>query len=304
MRIFALELNNDIKGIDERKGYIESLISGLPSPDMVLLPELAICSYMASQEAWKYADNFGKDTSSWAMEMAKKYHTYIGVGYIDYEKGDYFNRYLIADDNQVVGVVTKSEGEAAVFKRGRFDNIIATPFGNVAVAICYDARRRHFYETIKDRTIGMIVFPHGSPADPKKGAKESMTNDYLCNTYADAFGVPVIYINSVGKLAYMPGKMGALMKRAGFAMNGKSKIYARSGSSITCDITSAIGLDTDISEQERKRDIRFYGNDLMKGNFVFRHFILKPDMMAGLRQYNDSIKKRQSAGVAKEPVIK
>ena len=94
------------------------------------------------------------------------------------------------------------------------------------------------------------------------------------------------------------------MKRAGFAMNGKSKIYARSGSSITCDITSAIGLDTDISEQERKRDIRFYGNDLMKGNFVFRHFILKPDMMAGLRQYNDSIKKRQSAGVAKEPVIK
>lgn len=52
MRIFILELNNDIKGISERKEYIESLISALPSPDLVLLPEMAICSYMASQEAW------------------------------------------------------------------------------------------------------------------------------------------------------------------------------------------------------------------------------------------------------------
>ncbi len=31
MRIFALELNNDIKGINERKAYIESLVSGYKS---------------------------------------------------------------------------------------------------------------------------------------------------------------------------------------------------------------------------------------------------------------------------------
>ena len=47
MRIYALELNNDIKGIDKRKEYIESLISKLCSPDLIVLPELAICSYMA-----------------------------------------------------------------------------------------------------------------------------------------------------------------------------------------------------------------------------------------------------------------
>ena len=199
MRIFALELNNDIKGLTERKEYIESLISALPSPDLVLLPEMAICSYMASQAVWKYADDYSKDTSSWAMKMAAKFQTFIGVGYLDHENGHYYNRYLIADEKQVYGIVTKSEGESAVFKRGWFDNIISTPFGNVAVAICYDARRRHFYENIKDKAIGLIVFPHGSPANPNKDAEESATNDYLCNTYADAFGVPVIYINSIGK---------------------------------------------------------------------------------------------------------
>ena len=114
------------------------------------------------------------------------------VGYLDYEKGDYFNRYMIADGKQVYGIVTKSEGEAAVFKRGWFDSIIKTPFGNVAVAICYDARRKHFYENIKDEEISLIVFPHGSPANPKKGPEETAINDYICNLYVDAFGVPVI----------------------------------------------------------------------------------------------------------------
>ena len=45
MRIFALELDNDIKGIERRKAYIEGLIEKLPKPDIVVLPELAICSY-------------------------------------------------------------------------------------------------------------------------------------------------------------------------------------------------------------------------------------------------------------------
>jgi predicted amidohydrolase len=292
MRIFALDLNNDIEGLAERKEYIESLISALPSPDLVLLPEMAICSYMASQVVWKYADDCSKDTSTWTMKMAAKYHTFIGVGYIDYENGDYYNRYMIADEKQVYGIITKSEGESAVFKRGWFDNIITTPFGNVAVAICYDAKRRHFYENIKDKTIGLIVFPHGCPANPKKDAEENAINDYFCNIYADAFGVPVIYINSIGKLEYMSGMIGALMKKAGFTMNGKSKIYASGGNSITCDVKAAKGYDTDISEHRRKKDIRFYRDDLIKENFVFRNFILKPDVIAGIRQYNESRKKR------------
>lgn len=44
MRVFALELDNDIKGIAQRKEYIESLIAQLPLPDFVVLPELALCS--------------------------------------------------------------------------------------------------------------------------------------------------------------------------------------------------------------------------------------------------------------------
>lgn len=285
MRLFALELNNDIKGIPERKNYIESLMAQLPSPDLVLLPEMALCSYMASQAAWQYADDCSQDTSAWAREMAAKYHTCLGVGYVDYEKGDYFNRYMIAGESQVYGMITKSEAESAVFKRGWFDNVIQTPFGNIAIAICYDARRRHFYENIKDQKIGLIIFPHGSPADPKKEGEEIRSNDFLCHSYGEAFDLPVVYVNSIGKLEYMPGLMGALMKKAGFTMNGKSKIYASAGKPLACGLKEAKGIDIDLLERERKKDIHFYGDDLMKGNFFFRHFILKIDVKAGLNQY-------------------
>ncbi len=256
MKIFALELNNDIKGLKERKQYIESLISKLPSPDLVLLPELSISSYMPNQKIWEYADYSSKDTSAWAIKIAEKFNIFIGVGYVDYEDGNYYNRYLIADKKQVYGIVTKSEGEAAVFKRGKYNNIIKTPFGNVGVAICYDSRRKHFYENIKDEKISLIVFPHGSPADPKKDFEETKTNDYFCNLYKDAFQVPVIYVNSVGKLEYMPGIMGKLMKKSKFTMNGKTKIYTIEGNLIYADLDIKVKSTLGIA----KVDVELKGN--------------------------------------------
>ena len=285
MRIFALELNNDIKGLIQRKQYIEDLIVQLPSPELVVLPELALCSYMASQEIWKYADNRGQETAAWAVLMAQKYKTYIGVGYVDKENGDYFNRYLIAGADGVCGFVSKSEGESAVFKRGDFDSIITTPFGKVGVAICFDSRRKHFYENVKDEDLSLILFPHGSPADPKKPEKERQENDMRCMQYVDAFGVPVVYANCKGSLEYMPGKMGAMMKKHGFRMNGMSKIYAPDAVPIPVDIPEAIGSETELSPKRRVKDIRFFGDDILPGNCLFKHLILRPDTKAGIRSY-------------------
>lgn len=288
MRVFALQLDNDIKGIAHRKEYIESLIAELPSPDFVVLPELALCSYMASKEIWQYADNCGADTSVWTMQMAEKYHTYIGMGYLDKENGDYYNRYMIADGNQVFGIVTKSEGEAAVFKRGLFDNIIQTPMGNIGVAICYDAKRKHFYDNVRKEELAMILFPHGCPADSKKPAKERRTNDFFCGVYEETFGVPVVYVNSKGKLEYMEGKMGRMMQRAGFTMNGLSKIYATGGTAIICDVEEATGVEIEIIPRRLQKEIRFYGDDMIKGNRFFRQFILNPDIKAGIKIYEET----------------
>jgi predicted amidohydrolase len=285
MRVFALELNNDIKGINQRKKYIEGLIGQLPYPELVVLPELALCSYMASQEIWKYADNQGQETTDWATHTAQKYNIYIGVGYIDKENGNYFNRYMIAGADGVCGSVSKSEGESAVFKRGDFGNVITTPFGKVGVAICFDSRRRHFYENVKDEKLSLILFPHGSPANPKKPEKERKENDTRCMMYVDAFKVPVVYVNCKGRLEYMPGKMGAMMKKLGFSMNGMSKIYAPDAVPIHTNIPEVVASEINLSPKRRVKDIRFYGNDILPGNWLFKHFILIPDTKAGILSY-------------------
>ncbi len=287
MRIFALELNNEIKGVQRRKAYIEGLIGALPSPDLVVLPELALCSYMASREIWQYADEGGKDASAWAVSMAAKYHTFLGVGYLDREDGDYYNRYLIAGPEGVCGVVTKSEGETAVFRQGDFGSVIQTPFGRVGVAICYDSRRRHFYENVKNEELSLILFPHGAPADPKKPEAERAENDTRCMLYADAFGVPVVYVNSVGPLEYMPGMMGAMMEKHGFRMNGMSRIYAPGATELPAPIPEAVGAEAVLRPGKRRKDIRFYGRDILPGNWVFKTFILKPDAAAGRRSYEE-----------------
>ncbi len=290
MRIFALELNNDIKGIEERKNYIESLIQQLESPDFIVLPELGLCSYMASQEIWKYADNCGKDTGEWTVNTAKKYRTHIGVGYLDKENGDYYNRYMIAGPEGVCGVVSKSEGESAVFKQGDFGNVISTPFGSVGVAICYDSRRRHFYDNVKEEELSLILFLHGAPADPKKLDQEHQENDKRCMLYVNAFGVPVVYVNSVGTLEYMPGMMGKMMEKHGFTMNGMSRIYAKDALPIETGIPEATGAEVNLEPKHMTKEIPFYGEDILPGNWLFKHLILKPDTAAGIRSYEKNRK--------------
>ena len=292
MRIFALELDNDIKGIEQRDEYIERLIKELPDPDLVVLPELSRCSYMASQEMWKYADDKGKDTSKWAVSVARKYQTFIGVGYLDREDGDYYNRYMIAGPDGVCGFVSKSEGESAVFRQGDFGSIINTPFGKVGVAICFDSRRKHFYENVKDEELSLILFPHGAPADPTKPETEHAENDLRCQMYVDAFNVPVVYVNSRGSLEYMPGMMGAMMKKRGFRMNGMSRIYAKEAQEIETDMPEAYGAEIELKPSRRSGEIRFHGQDILPGNWLFKHLILKPDTKAGIRSYEANHNKK------------
>jgi len=285
VRIFALELDNDIRGIASRKEYIEGLIAQLPSPDLVVLPELSLCGYMASQDIWQYADDKGRDATAWATEMAGAYDTYIGVGYLDWDDGDYYNRYLIAGPDGVCGIVTKSEGESAVFKRGDFGNVIDTPFGKVGVAICVDSRRRHFYENVRGEELSLILFPHGASANPNTPVREREDNFARCMAYVDAFGVPVVYANCTGELDRMPGITGWLMERLGFRLNGMSRIYAEYLEPVTIDVAEAVGADVRVRPRRCRMRVPFHDDDVLPGNWLFRHTVLKVDTLLGVKSY-------------------
>ena len=285
MRVFALELNNDIRGLEERKAYIEGLIQRLPSPELVVLPELALCGFIPNQYIWQYADDKGKATTEWALRMAIKYNTYIGVGYADREYKDFYNRYMIAGPKGVCGVVTQSEGVSAVFKRGDFKSTIETPFGKVAVALGYDFRRELLYQNIKDQAISMILVPVASPDDPTKPEQERKANDLRASLYISAFDVPVVYVNSTGEMDEMPGKVGERMKKHGCRLNGMSRIYGTKEETIETDVPEAIGEEVPIHSKRRIKDLPFYNGYLTPGHGLYRAITVKRDTMWAIKYY-------------------
>ena len=74
-------------------------------------------------------------------------------------------------------------------------------------------------------------------------------------------------------------------------MNGKSKIYSDFGNVIKCDVDEAIGIEAELTEKKRLKDITFYGEDIIKANLLFRLLVLKPDTKMGIKMYENKIKK-------------
>jgi len=57
MQIFALEPDNDVVGSAARKQVIGQMIAQLNRPDLVVLPELAICGFAGDTSIWQHADS-------------------------------------------------------------------------------------------------------------------------------------------------------------------------------------------------------------------------------------------------------
>ena len=103
--------------------------------------------------------------------------------------------------------------------------------------------------------------------------------------YADAFNVPVVYVNSRGSLEYMPGKMGKMMQKHGFRMNGMSHIYANNAENIETDILEAEGVIVNLKQNKRCKDISLHCEDILPGNWLFKKLILEPDTKDGILSY-------------------
>ena len=62
-------------------------------------------------------------------------------------------------------------------------------------------------------------------------------------------------------------------------------ISLNSMKTIDVGVPEAIGSDIDISPKKRNKDIHFHGEDILPGNWLFKHLILMPDTKRGIRSY-------------------
>ena len=283
MKITVIEVNNNIIGIKERLNDIEEQIKRL-NTDFVILPELSTCGYIPNKDVWKYAEDNGNITKKWAIEMAKKYHIYIGAGFVELKDNDIYNSYLIANKDGILGVVRKNEPESNIFKRGKFNHIIKTPLGNIAISICFDSHKKDFYDAIKNEKISMIIMPHAWPTNKKNEKKDIKKIINLVKSYYESFNCQVIFANAYGNFSKMKGITGLLMNPRKYKLNGNSIIY--NGKINFKNLT----MDCEITPKKRIKDITFYDNWIDKGSFIFRKIILPLDIKRGIKLYNKSKK--------------
>ncbi len=83
----------------------------------------------------------------------------------------------------------------------------------------------------------------------------------------------------------MMGRTGRMMAKAGFILNGMSAIYHKGGAAHSVITSEIICWTGEITPQKRKTDIRFYGEDIVKGNWLYRKLVLLPDIRDGVRFY-------------------
>ena len=288
MRISLIQVNNNTKGIEARLEEIENQIKELDT-DFVVLSELSTPGYIPNEHIWNYAE--GNITKEWAINMAKKYNIYIGAGYVEKEEKDFYNSYLIANSDGVLGVVRKSEPESNIFKRGNFNHIIKTPLGNIAISICFDSHKKEFYESIKDEEISLILMPHAWPMNEKDYKNDDKKIDMLLNTYGRSFNVPIVFVNAIGDVEPMAGITGKLMNPKKFKLNGHSRVYLED-TIITNGNSNVLTFECNLVPKTRTKDITFYGNWLDKSNYLYRNIILPRDIRNGIKLYNKNIKRR------------
>ncbi|HHV08986.1 MAG TPA: carbon-nitrogen hydrolase family protein [Clostridiales bacterium] len=288
MKFAALQLDNSIRGVEKRFLMIEQLIKQANGVQFVVLPELSTPGYIPTYEIWNYKESNGELTKTWAISMAKKYDVYIGCGYVDYSEGEYYNAYLIANKNGICGTVYKEEPESNIFKRGKFPHIIQTPLGKIAVGICFDSHRECFYDGIKNEDPGLILLPHAwamSVDDAGAVKQENIAKtDFLGKTYAQAFGVPVVFCNAIGAVDRMAGITGTLMKN--YRLVGQSSVYFPNGMITNFGQHQICLFDIDISNAGKlNEEIPFYGTYIDKGSKLFRNIVLPLDIRKGIKDY-------------------
>lgn len=287
MKICVIQVNNDIIGINNRLNYIEEEIKKCKC-DFVILPELSTSGYIPNSKIWQYAEKDGKITKKWALEMSKKYNIYLGAGFIERNGEDMYNSYLITSPDKVLGVVRKNEPESNIFKRGKFDHIIPSPFGNIAVSICLDSHKKDFYESIKDEEISLILMPHAWATDIEREEDDKKKILALITSYGKSYGCPVVFANAIGNVEEMAGITGKLMNPKKYKLNGNSIILSNNELTSFAGLNQNIYSDIDVKPKKRKSDINFYGEWIDKGSLLFRNVVIPLDVKKGIKLYNQS----------------
>ncbi len=178
------------------------------------------------------------------------------------------------------------------------------------MGICADNQMVSFLKHMADESADMVLMPHGwpTPCTTTQQIKEEDILDHqnrtrqLVGLYAEALGVPALFVNGVGTMGRMNGLLGKFMDPEIFRLEGRSRIVDSDGITV-----GELGSNEDllvadvVLDPSRKHfsEPESFDGWLLPGNAFARKVIIPFDITFGRLRYTFSpLRKRKAREIA------
>lgn len=309
VRVAAIQIESKHGSIRDNHEHAVPFIEGAAQQgaQLVVLPELFTTGYIPNPAIWDAAEPRNGPTLAWLRQTSKQFGIYLGAGLLETDGKDFFNTFVLCDPHgNEAGRVTKIEVESYVFKQTSGSHVIETELGTIGVGICADNQMSSFIKQMAADSVDLLLMPHGWPT-PCKTSPQVSEHDLLdhqqrtgrlVSLYAEALGIPAVFVNGVGPMGKMIGLLGKFLDPEVFRLDGRSRIVDSDGS-VVAKMDSQEGLivaDVQL-DPARKHFLEpeSYDGWLLPGNPLSRKVIIPFDVNFGQLWYRLNSVRRNKA---------
>jgi N-carbamoylputrescine amidase len=278
---------------------------------LVVLPELFASGYIPNKAIWDLAEPRGGRTAAWLKETSRRLGIWLGAGLVETDGTDFFNVFILCrPDGNIAGTARKDNAEAYCFKRGRGIHVIDTAIGRIGAGICADNHFASLVALLQAKGVDLMLMPHAWPT-PVRTTRLVSERDMreqrdrpqqLAALYARCLGVPVVFVNGIGRMAPLAGLLGRVMDPDVFRLEGRSRIVDSDGA-LKAALADEAGVITADVTLDPSRKLRIqppsYGGWLHPGSAIARNVIIPLDIAFGVLSYRlDPMRERKARQVA------
>jgi N-carbamoylputrescine amidase len=173
----------------------------------VLLPEFMATGSYLSFDTWDSSEPSNGKSVQWLRSTSRRLQIWMGASFLEAAGSDFYDTFVLTSPTgQEAGRVRKQipAGPEAYFFRGEVGpHVISTAIGRIGVGICAENYYCFAVSQFVDEAVDFVIMPHASPDMRSDGGLPSPPGTHLASWYARKLGVPVAFVNKVGR-SYKP----------------------------------------------------------------------------------------------------
>jgi len=174
---------------------------------LILFPEFMPTGSYLYFDIWDSAEPSTGKTVQWLKSTSIRLHVWIGTSFLEADGSDFYDTFVLTTpQGEEAGRVRKqvtAGPEAYFFRSDAGPHVIDTAIGKIGVGICAENYYCFIPSQMIEQSADLILMPHASPDMSGGGGLSTPPGTHLGLWYARKLGIPVAFVNKVGR-SYKP----------------------------------------------------------------------------------------------------